>query len=205
MLRPEPITAYVGVNGSGKTLTAIAFALRDLERNGRTLITNVGGLSAEHVPFNGVDELPDLLASTGTCNIVMDEAGAMFPSSDRGKEGKAFRATCQQLRKYKARLLWTAPTFGRAEKICREVTFMCILCRPLIKRAVPGDPWPSTRIIVQKGFNVARLDNSAQTMNRNAKATGFGIVRTAKWENAFDTFHVAKAVPALAKAGGNSA
>ena len=194
MLRPEPITAYVGVNGSGKTLTAIAFALRDLERNDRTLITNVGGLSAPHVSFNAVDELPDLLAETGTCNIVMDEAGAMFPSSDRGQAGKAFRATCQQLRKYKARLLWTAPTFARAEKICREVTFMAILCQPVIKKAVAGDPWPSTRLILQKGFDVSRLDNSGQTMNRNAKSRGFGIVRTSKWENAFDTFHVARAV-----------
>lgn len=190
MLRPAPITAFVGINGSGKSLSCVAFALTDMKRNGRPLVTNLGGLSVPHHAFESVDELPGLLASVGSCNIVIDEAGAMFSSRDTG-QNKAFQKTCQQLRKYRARLLWTAPTYARAEKICREVTLMAILCQPLIRRGVKGDPWPSTRLILQKGFDVSRLDNSAQTMNRNAKAKGFGIVRTAKWEKAFDSFAVA--------------
>lgn len=193
MLTPKPITAYLGVNGSGKTLSAIAFAISDQERRGRPFITNVGGIAAEHIAFTAVSELPDLLAETGSCNIVMDEAGAMFPSTERGKEFAAFRVTCQQLRKYKSRLLWTAPTFARAEKICREVTFMAILCQPIRQKGVPGDPWPSTRLILQKGFDVQRVDSTGQMMKKDVKSTGFGLVRTSRWETAFDTFHVAKA------------
>jgi len=190
MLHPQPITAYLGVNGSGKTLSAIAFGLQDQEKRGRTLITNVGGIAADHVYFEDVEELPGLLAQVGTSNIVLDEAGAMFSSRDAGRN-KAFQKTCQQLRKYHARMLWTAPTFARAEKICREVTFMAILCTALRKKNVPGDPWPSTRLILQKGFDVSRLDTSAQSMNKNAKAKGFGIVRTGRWQDAFDSFAVA--------------
>lgn len=203
MIYPEPITAYLGVNGSGKSMSAVAFAIRDHERRDRPLITNMVGLSVEHLHVESVEELPDLMLAvarehrsprTGNpvgMNIVLDEAGAMFSSRDASKEKKAFEKTVQQLRKYRARLLWTAPTFARADKILREVTFMAVLCQPLIKRAVPDDPWPSTRFVVQKSFDVSRLDTSSTSMNRNARATGFGFIRTARWQGAFDSFATA--------------
>ena len=203
MIRPTPITAYLGVNGSGKSLSAIAFALRDQERKGRPLITNMVGLSGDHFHVDGVDELPDLMRQIAGSyvsakhgrplgmNIVLDEAGAMFSSRDAGPQKKAFEKTVQQLRKYRARLLWTAPTFSRADKILREVTFTAVLCTPMVKRAVPDDPWPSTRLIFQKSFDVSRLDTSSTSMNKNAKATGFGFVRTGRWQDAFDSFATA--------------
>jgi hypothetical protein len=203
MITPTPITGYLGVNGSGKSLSAIAFALRDYERKGRPLLTNMVGLGVDHFHVDAVDELPDLMLQvardfrspkTGRplgMNIVLDEAGAMFSSRDAGPQKKAFEKTVQQLRKYRARLLWTAPTFARADKILREVTFTAVLCTPLIKRAVPDDPWPSTRWILQKAFDVSRLDTSSTSMNRNAKATGFGFIRTGRWQDAFDSFATA--------------
>ena len=203
MLYPAPITAYLGVNGSGKTLSAIAFGLRDLERKGRPLITNVSGLRVDHYLVDSVEALPDLMRDvavrhrsprTGNpigMNIVLDEAGAMFSSRDQGSSKKAFEKTCQQLRKYRARLLWTAPTFARGEKIMREVTFMAVLCSPLYQVSVVDDPWPSTRIAMQKSFNVARLDTSGTSINRNAKAKGFGLIRTARWQDHFDSFATA--------------
>lgn len=192
MLFPAPITAYVGVNGSGKTLSAIAFALEDQRRTGRPLVTNVGGLAADHHYIEGVDVLPDLMSVLGTCNVVLDEAGAMFASRDTGRN-KAFEKSVQQLRKYDARLLWTAPAFARADKILREVTFTAILCQSVYKRRTKGVAWPSTRIVLQKSFDVSRLDTSGLAINKNAKAKGFGLIRTAKWEHAFDSFHIAKA------------
>lgn len=203
MITPTPITAYLGVNGSGKSLSAIAFAIRDFERKGRPLVTNMVGLAVEHHHVSEVAELPDLMRDlamghtsekTGRpigMNIVLDEAGAMFSSRDAGPQKKAFEKTVQQLRKYRARLLWTAPTFARADKILREVTFTAVLCTPLVKRAVPDDPWPSTRLIYQKSFDVSRLDTSSTSMNKNAKATGFGFVRTGRWQDAFDSFATA--------------
>jgi hypothetical protein len=203
MITPTPITAYLGVNGSGKSLSAIAFALSDQKRRGRPLITNMVGLSVDHFHVDAVDELPDLMLSiartyvspkTGRplgMNIVLDEAGAMFSSRDAGPQKKAFEKTVQQLRKYRARLLWTAPTFSRADKILREVTFTAVLCQSLRKKHVPDDPWPSTRLILQKSFDVSRLDTSSTSINKNAKATGFGLVRTSKWQDAFDSFATA--------------
>jgi len=190
VITPDPITAYLGVNGSGKSLSAVAFCLRDQKRTGRALVTNMYGLSAPHYRIDSVEELPDLMAQIGSCNILLDEAGAMFSSRDSGRN-KAFQVTCQQLRKYRSRLLWTAPTFARAEKILREVTFKAILCVPVVKKSVPGDPWPSTRLVFQKGFDVSRLDTSGQTMNKNAKARGFGLVVTSRWQDAFDSWGVA--------------
>lgn len=202
MITPAPITAYVGINGSGKSLSAIAFALSDLKR--RPLVTNMQGLSVDHHYVEGVEELPDLMAKLGTCNIVLDEAGVMFASRDTGRN-KAFEKSVQQLRKHKARMLWTAPSFARADKILREVTLVAVLCKPLWTRGVKGDPWPSTRLVMQKSFDVGRLDASAMSINKNAKAKGFGLVRTAKWEHAFDSWGVAgrleEVPPAVESAG----
>lgn len=190
MLRPAPITAFVGSNGSGKTLTAVAFCVTDHKKTGRPIVANVGGLAVDHYSFDDVEALPDLLGEVGSCNLLIDEAGAMFASRDAGRN-KAFQKTVQQLRKYDARLLWTAPAFARADKILREVTFDVILCQPILKVRVSGKAWPSTRLIFQKRFDVARLDTSGMTINKNAKAKGVSIVRTARWQNAFDSFAVA--------------
>jgi hypothetical protein len=158
-------------------------------------VTNVAGITVDHVFFEDVEELPGLLQRVGRgsgvgCNIVMDEVGAVFSSRETGRK-KAFEKTCQQLRKFRSRLLWTAPTFARAEKICREVTFSAVLCMPLVKVAEPGSPWPSTRLTLQKVFDVSRLDNSGQQMHQKAKVKGYGFVRTGRWQDAFDSFATA--------------
>jgi hypothetical protein len=221
MIYPSTITGYVGVNGSGKTLSAIAFALRDLARTGRPLVTNVEGLGVDHFHVEDVSELPALFETLrsrpdvyeewprltpGTCNVVLDEAGAMFAARDTGRN-KAFEKTVQQLRKYDARLLWTAPAFARADKILREVTFTAVKCRPLRQKRIPGKAWPSTRLILQKSFDVSSLDSSGMSINRNAKAKSFGIIRTGRWEHSFDSFHVAgrPATPALHALSGEPA
>lgn len=190
MIWPTPITAYVGVNGSGKSLGAIAVAITDQRRRNRPIITNMQGLKVEHYLVEDVEELPDLMGSVGSCTVVLDEAGAMFASRDSGRN-KAFQKAVQQLRKYDCRLLWTAPAFARADKILREVTFTTVLCQSLRKKHVRGVVWPSTRLILQKSFDVSRLDNSAMTINKNARAKKFGLIRTSKWENAFDSFATA--------------
>lgn len=188
MIWPRAISAYVGINGSGKTLGAIAVAIKDQRKRGRPIITNVDGLRVEHYLVSSVQEIPAIMAKIGTCTVVLDEAGAMFPSRDGSAEHKAFRVVMQQLRKFDARLIWTAPAFARGEKIMREVTMDVILCRSGMTVHQQGKVWPSTRLIVQKRFDVSRLDNSAMTINRNAKAKGFGFVRTGRWQNEFDSF-----------------
>lgn len=202
MITPSPITAYLGINGSGKSLSAIAYALRDQRKKGRPILTNMVGLTVEHYHIETVEELPPLMGRLGPeyvsrktgkpigMNIVLDEAGAMFSSRDTG-QNKAFQKVVQQLRKYRARLLWTAPTFGRAEKILREVTLSAVLCSALVKTHPVDDPWPSTRWILQKSFDVSRLDTSSTSINKNAKAKGFGFVLTRKWQDAFDSFAAA--------------
>lgn len=205
MIKPTPITGYVGVNGSGKTLSAVAFALTDLKKRGRPLVANVAGLEVDHYRYTEVEELPDLMARvvaehrsdrTGKplgMNIIMDEAGALFASRDSGRN-RAFQQTCQQLRKYRARLLWTAPAFARADKILREVTFTAIQCRSAWSVEVRDDPWPSTRLILQKSYDVSRLDNSGMTINRNARAKTIRLIRTKRWQYAFDSFALAGAL-----------
>lgn len=190
MLKPDPITAYVGVNGSGKSVSAIAFAVRDFERNNRFIITNMQGLSVPHAVFEDVEDIPNMLAEYGSSNIIIDEAGAMFSSRDTGRN-KAFGKVVQQLRKYDTRLLWTAPAYARADKILREVTFKIILCQPVFKGQNRLKAWPTTRLVLQKSFDASRIDSSGMSVNRNARATGLSLMSVSKYWNCFDSFAVA--------------
>ena len=190
MIWPTPITAYVGVNGSGKSLAAVAVAVTDQRRRGRPIITNVQGLTVEHYLIEGVEDLPDLMGEVGSCTVVLDEAGAMFASRDTGRN-KAFEKAVQQLRKYDCRLLWTAPAFARADKILREVTFTAVLSQSMYKRHRGGKVWPETRWILQKSFDVSRLDTSGMSINKNARAKKFGLIKASKWYPVFDSFATA--------------
>lgn len=190
MIWPPPISAYVGVNGSGKSLAAVAVAITDQKRRGRPIITNIQGLRAEHYLIEDVEQLPDVMGSIGSCTVVLDEAGAMFSSRDAGRN-KAFQKAVQQLRKYDARLIWTAPAFARADKILREVTFAAVLSQSLHKTHAKGKVWESTRLILQKSFDVSRLDNSGMSINKNARAKKFGFIRASRWYDAFDSFATA--------------
>lgn len=210
MIHPAPITAYIGINGSGKTLSAVAVAVREQKKWGRPFITNVMGIAVPHIYFDDVENLPGILNrlqlenGTGTCNLLIDEAGAMFASRDAGRN-KAFDKTVQMLRKYDARLMWTAPAYARADKILREVTLRAVLCSPVIKVHQRGKVWPSTRVTFQRAFDVSRVDNSAQSMNQNAKGKGYGIIRTARWQDAFDSFAIAGRDLVAAKAAAAAA
>lgn len=201
MIRPGPITGYIGINGSGKSLSAVAVAVRDWERLQRPVLTNLDLVdSVGQLRYDTIEELPDLLASVRRevgrlgVNVLADEVGVIYSSRDSG-QNKAFSKTVQMLRKFPARLLWTAPTIASADKRLREVTLQAVLCHPLLSKHRTGEIWPEARLVMQKSFDISRIDQSGQAVNKNAKAKSIRVIRVARWGYAFDTLAVAGTTP----------
>lgn len=178
-MRLAPITAFVGANGSGKTMSAIAYAHR---AKGRRVVTNVSGTI-----FDQFTDVADLAGNIRNTDIVFDEAGVLFSSRSPSRDVE-FLGLVQQLRKYNARLFWTAPAYSRADKILREVTQMVVKCRPVLKHRIADSVWPSPRIVVNLAFDANDFDAFGQRITDKAKRAGIGWLYTNKHVRLFDSF-----------------
>lgn len=178
-MKPAPITAFVGINGAGKTLSAIAFA----HKSGRRVLTNVPGTAFEE--WASLEDLtvPGAIRDT---DVIMDEAGVMFSSRNASRDG-AFLALVQQLRKENARLFWTAPAYMRADKILREVTQMVVKCRGLASKYPDGAVWPQPRWVANFAYEAGDHDNIGLRMKDSQKRVGMTFWRVASQGALFDT------------------
>lgn len=178
-MRPAPITAFVGVNGAGKTLSAIAFA----HESGRRVLTNVPGTAFEEWKHLADLTVPGAITDT---DVIMDEAGVMFASRSTARD-EAFQALVQQLRKENARLFWTAPAYMRADKILREVTQMVVKCRGMFPKYPDGAVWPQPRLAVNFAYEAGDHDNVGLRMKDSQKRVGMKVWRVASQGALFDT------------------
>lgn len=179
MKQPSPITAFVGINGAGKTLSAVAWA----HRSGRRVLTNVPGTR-----FDMWHDLEELVApgAIRDTDVIMDEAGVMFSSRNQSRD-KEFLALVQQLRKENARLFWTAPAYGRADKILREVTQMVVKCRGLGNVAGKDAVWPQPRFVANFAYDASDFDVVGLTMKQSMKRTGMRLWSVRSQGVLFDT------------------
>lgn len=145
--RSKAIRAYVGINGSGKTLGAVWDLLPDLEA-GRPVLSTARLLDwqnlrpcedrscdwpghPEHgqahpawIPFT---EWHQLIGGGGhpvfrDGAVLLDEVAGVASSRESGSLPFQVARDLQQLRKRRVSLSYTAPSFSRTEKIIRECT-----------------------------------------------------------------------------------
>lgn len=145
--RSRAIRAYVGINGSGKTLCAVFDLLPDLDA-GRPVLSTARLLDwrnprpceesdcrwpghPEHgqahpawVPFT---EWRQLIGGAGhpvfrDGAVLLDEVAGVASSRESGSLPFQVARDLQQLRKRHVSLSYTAPSFARTEKIIRECT-----------------------------------------------------------------------------------
>lgn len=191
-MRPPPITAFVGVNGSGKTLSAIAYAARGERRWGRRVLTNVPGTRFDQ--FETLDDLSNDPLGLQDTDVVFDEAGVIFASRST-KRDEQFNAVVQQLRKSNSRLFWTAPAWARADKQLREVTQVVVKCRGIGDIRPRGVVWPEPVLVLNVAFNTKDIDTMGQTVSRRAKRAGFGVWVVRRQGVLFDTLGRVEAGP----------
>lgn len=118
-----PIAAYVGVNGSGKTLLMVHDTLPSLA-NGRDIYTTV----PLHLPDGTIPPNVHILHDWSQvleaehADILLDEVSAIASARETEALPPQIATLLQQLRKRDLLLRWTAPNWMRADRILRETT-----------------------------------------------------------------------------------
>jgi hypothetical protein len=135
-----PIQAFVGLNGSGKTLGAMALAvLPVLDRGGSALTTcHIMG-QARARPLTRWRELVwmererrerrDRGEELEPMVVFLDEVTSSLPARQAMSLPPQLARLFNQLRKVNVQLVWTAPNWARADKLLREVTSTVTVCR----------------------------------------------------------------------------
>lgn len=154
----SPIHASVGPNGSGKSLFAVESFVRPALERGRPVVSTCwidGGWALE---------TPKQLPYIANCVLLLDEINSCFPSRESRTMPAEIGRLLNQLRKVGVIVVWTGPSWDRADKVLREVTQQVTLCRGLLGPPAKDedgkrDPlgWRSHRLFSWKTYDVQEL------------------------------------------------
>jgi hypothetical protein len=154
--RGYPIHAYIGANGSGKSLAMmhdtklsidlgrpILSTVRVLDPRGRRV--QIGDGAFQYESYSGYVPLrrwPQLLEFSDG-DVLFDEVLGIAASESGRALPKAVQLLLNQLRRRDILLRWTAPSWSRANIVLREVTQAVTVCRGYAKeyQASGGRMW----------------------------------------------------------------
>lgn len=131
------IRVVTGLNGVGKTAYAVRL-LRRYQRAGYTIAANIRVTDA--IEVTTFDELMALR----NCVLLVDEVTAVASSRSFATLSPEALVFFQTLRHSNIGVIWTAPTFDRADIALRQLTLSWTHLTALYTRRVPGSPWRST-------------------------------------------------------------
>lgn len=210
------IVAYIGPNGSGKTLHAVADVLPALDA-GRPVLSTVRLLDyddprpcddphcdspshpmhlAAHplwVPFRGWD---DLLEARG-CEVLMDEVTGIASSRESMSLPGAVANHLVQLRRAECTLRWTAPSWRRADTLIRECTQVAVVCKGMMAREVKGHQWATNTVVRARVLDARELDEVTATSGQRERPLFSSFARVSKMPavRAYDTFDQVMRLP----------
>lgn len=134
------IEAFIGPNGAGKTTAALAYARQIADREGVAIWSNV---SADGVQLiESYDQLSDLRH----CIVILDEILAIAGSRESRSLPRKIQLWLTTLRHSDVILLWTSPTFARADILLREVTKQIHYLSGVFSRKSKDRLWTDTTI-----------------------------------------------------------
>lgn len=202
--RSVPIRAFVGANGSGKTLLAVADLVPSLDA-GRPVLSAVRLLDGraaqgdpcrnilcdvddhgtpEHwpshpgwIPLRHLTQLLDLHSA----DVLLDEVSAIVSSRESSSLPFQVATLLQQLRKRDLTLTWTAPAWARADKILREVTQLATVCKGYGDRKYPDRLWRGRRLIHAVSYHAADLDDFELSKVNNPHAAQRPRRQASQW------------------------
>lgn len=126
------IRAFVGPNGSGKTLAAVVGCVVPTLRAGRVVRSNCAidptAIGCERSLYEPIGSVFDMLEME-SCLLLLDEITACFPSRSYSSMPVQIQRLLNQLRKQDVDVAWTAPNWSRCDVILREVTQEVTACR----------------------------------------------------------------------------
>lgn len=158
--RSIPIHAYVGANGSGKSLFAVHDSLPSLD-SGRTVLSTVKLLDSEtgepHKNYVRLHDWNQLLEAEH-CDVIFDEVVGIAGAREHQGLPVQVANLLVQLRRRDITLRWTAPSWARADKIIREVTQAVSLCQGFFGKQADGQLWQQKRLFRIKTYDAISFD-----------------------------------------------
>lgn len=136
------IEAFIGMNGAGKTAMAIKVARELAARHHVPIHSNLhaDGL----IPVENYEQL----SSLRHCIVVLDEILAIAGSRESRSLPRAIQLWLTTLRHSDVLLLWTSPSFERADVLLREVTRRIHYVQTLTARKPRERLWADTKLSV---------------------------------------------------------
>lgn len=149
--RAAAIHAYVGVNGSGKSLAMVNDTLESLDSGRRVFSTaelydDEGNAHPLWVPLTSGAQLVD--ADLEHADVLLDEVTGAVNSRQSMGLPVQIQNLLVQLRRRDVVLRWTSPNFARADRILREVTQAVTVCRGHLAKQVPDALWSQRRLFL---------------------------------------------------------
>jgi hypothetical protein len=193
--RSAEITAYVGLNGSAKTATAIYDILPDLEAGKRVLstvaildYTNVAAseeeatkawealdcallrpegrpLALPHPLWVPLKNFNQILEFRDGV-IFLDEVQGVIDARDSLGMPSEVRNLMYQIRRNKCRLVWTTIDWTAADRRLRQVTKTVTLCRGYFPKWEPGEIWGTRRVYYIRTYDSKGFDDFTEARNR---------------------------------------
>lgn len=131
------VRAITGLNGAGKSALAVS-QLRKAQASGYNVASNVKVEGAVHV--RDYDHLMSLRHTL----LLLDDVSAVASSRNYAALTPEAVLFFQTLRHHDISLIWTAPTFDRADVLLRSITREWTDVRVLFSKRVPGSLWKNT-------------------------------------------------------------
>lgn len=133
------VRAITGLNGAGKSALAVK-KLLEAQKRGFKTASNVKVDGAEHV--RSYEQLMNLRNTL----VLLDDVSAIASSRNYAALTPEAVLFFQTLRHHDVSLIWTAPTFDRADVLLRSVTREWTDVRVLWATRRKGSLWKSTQI-----------------------------------------------------------
>ncbi len=202
----QPIAAYVGVNGSGKTLAMVHDTLPALY-TGRRIYTTVP-LYIDGVMPDNVELLTDWsqILDARHADILLDEVSAICSSRDTLALPPQIATLLQQLRKHDLRLRWTAPNWQRADRILRETTKTVTICRGMFPRRDPNSDWRQNTLFIWRTFDSADYTDftsldSAKKRLKPLQTAFYHLTKHSLAPQTYDTFAAVSTIGTVLESG----
>lgn len=133
---PDGLLVFTGLQGTGKTLSAVQYVIRLLECYPKAkLVSNVDVIGYEDrtVPFDGVARFKTERNGEYGVIFLIDEIQILFNSLEsKGMDVNLFETICQQ-RKQRVHIVGTTQVFGRMAKGFREQFKYVVECKQVFK------------------------------------------------------------------------
>lgn len=173
--RGASIHAYVGANGSGKSLAMVHDTLPSLEA-GRTVLSTVRLLDAEtgleHPSYVRLTDWSQLLEAEHA-DVLFDEVVGIANSRDGMGMPVQIANLLVQLRRRDLVLRWTAPAWARADRIIRECTQAVTVCHGYMSKREKNAErlWAPKRLFKWSTFSAIDFDDAdTSSLQRKPKS-----------------------------------